>query len=322
MQSVFKTPHFFKKPYFKFIAKQSGPFKNSVILDRNRVYILPTKSGLVFSALLLILLIGSANYDKSLGFVLTFLLVGVGNVALLQTWKNLAGLKLSAGGSTPVFSGSTARFSVQLENTDYNTKHSISICHNGKQFETADVTNATPSFLHFDVETSERGYLNPKQFRIQTEFPTGLFISWTIIDLSMQCLVYPTPLNIKANNINTSAEEDGQSYTTNGSEEYTGLKKYQTGESWRRISWKALARNNELFTKEFSGGQPQLLWIDWNDIQESNIEIKLSILTQMVIDANSNSCHFGLRLPETEISPDAGNTHYHNCLKQLALYGL
>lgn len=322
MQSVFKAPHFFKKPYFKFIAKQAGPFNSTVTLDRNRVYILPTKSGLVFSLLLLILLVGSVNYDKSLGFVLTFLLVGIGNVALLQTWKNLAGLKLSAGGSHPVFAGNNARFTIQLENTDHTKKYAISICHNGKLFETTDVENTKSSYLHFDLKTKKRGYLNPKQIRIQTEFPTGLFISWTIIDLSMQCLVYPSPSEIKANTINTSVEEGGESLSNDGTEEYTGLKKYQTGESWRRISWKAMARNNELYTKEFSGGQPQQLWIDWNDIQEKDIEKKISLLTQMVIDANSKDYHYGLRLPEVEIAPDIGNAHYHQCLKQLALYGI
>ena len=42
--------------------------------------------------LLLLLLVGSVNYGKSLGYMLTFLLAGLGNVAMFSTWRNLAGL--------------------------------------------------------------------------------------------------------------------------------------------------------------------------------------------------------------------------------------
>ena len=317
----FLPTKFFRKPYIKFVFNRSGPFDKPITLDRKRVYILPTKSGIIFSILLLVLLIGSVNYDKSLGFVLTFLLVGVGNVALLATWKNLAGLTLSAGGSPPVFASDTATFEVQLKSNEPKTKYAISISHGGKTHETIDVKANGVSRIHFDVNTHHRGYYNPKQFRLFTEFPMGLFISWTIIDLSMSCLVYPTPADRLSPEATNAIEAGSQSLNSSGLEEYSGLKKYQPGDSWRRISWKAMARNNELFIKEFSGGQPQLLWIDWNEIQASTTEERLSIMARMIIEAESNSCHYGLRLDKSEISPDTGNSHYHHCMKLLALYG-
>jgi len=315
------TSQLFRKPYIKFIFNRSGPFDKPVTLDRNRVYILPTRSGLIFSLLLLLLLIGSVNYDKSLGFVLTFLLVGVGNVALLSTWKNLAGLRLSAGGCAPVFAGDDAVFAVQLENTDQKPKYAIGISHDGTGFETIDVPDNRIHLIHFHLKTRHRGYCNPKQFRLYTEFPMGLFVAWTIIDLSMSCLVYPEPAETFDTSISGATEEGGQSITGTGNEEFTGLKKYQPGESWRRISWKVMARTNQLYTKEFNGGQPQLLWIDWDNIPAKTAEHRLSIMARMVIDAQSSGCHYGLRLNEIELTPDTGNAHYHHCMKCLALYG-
>ena len=44
-----------------------------VVLDRKRIYILPTRRGLLFAVFLLVMLLGSINYALSLGFVLTFL---------------------------------------------------------------------------------------------------------------------------------------------------------------------------------------------------------------------------------------------------------
>ena len=317
---MFKFSTLFRKPYIKFVFNRSGPFDKPITLDRDRVYILPTKSGIIFSILLLVLLIGSVNYDKSLGFVLTFLLVGIGNVALLATWKNLAGLTLSSGGSTPVFAGETATFTVRLKNTDLKTKYAISISHDGTTYDTIDVLGAKTSLIHFDVKTEHRGYYNPRQFRLYTEFPMGLFISWTIIDLAMSCLVYPAPASIINSEITAAIEEGGQSLNSHGLEDFTGLKKYQPGESWRRISWKAAAKSNELYTKEFSGGQPQLLWIDWDQIQAVTTEQRISIMARLIIDAESMGSHYGLRLHKTEISPDIGYSHYHRCMKCLALY--
>lgn len=319
--SLLKPFNLFRKPYIKFIFNRAGPFDKPVTLDRTRVYILPTKSGIVFSILLFVLLIGSVNYDKSLGFILTFLLVGVGNVVLLATWKNLAGLRLSTTGSAPVFAGEDATFTVQLKNTDQNTKYAISISHNEKTHETVDVEGGKVSNIHFNVKTHRRGYYDPKQFRLFTEFPMGIFISWTIIDLSMSCLVYPAPASIINPALTNAIEEGDGSLNNPGLEEFSGLKKYQPGESWRRISWKAFARNNELFTKEFIGGQPQQLWIDWNEIQASDNEERLSIMARLILDAQSNGYHYGLKLESTVIAPEIGNTHYHHCMKCLALYG-
>ena len=317
----FKPSSYFRKPYIKFVFNRSGPFDKPVTLDRKRVYILPTKSGIIFSILLLVLLIGSVNYDKSLGFILTFLLVGVGNVALLATWKNLAGLTLSAGGSTPVFSGEEASFSVKLKNNDLKTKYAITLNHDGKTHETVDVAAGETAFIHFDVKTSSRGYFDPKQFRLFTEYPMGLFVSWTIIDLAMSCLAYPKPADTINPEMTNAIEEGSQALNSRGHEEFTGLKKYQPGESWRNISWKALAKSNELYTKEFSGGQPQILWIDWNEIPAPTNEQRLSIMARLIIDAETTGNHYGLRLEKIEALPDIGFTHYHHCMKHLALYG-
>ena len=67
------------------------------MLGQRRVYILPTSAGLMFGVTLVLLLIGSINYNLSLGYVLTFLLAGIGIVSMLHTWRNLARVALRPG---------------------------------------------------------------------------------------------------------------------------------------------------------------------------------------------------------------------------------
>lgn len=321
LKSFFRLPDFSRKPVLKFISKRTGPFKGTVVLDRNRVYILPTKAGLIFLLLLLLLLLGSLNFNKSLGFVLTFILVGLGNVAMFSTWKNLAGLRLRAGGSLPVFTGEKAVFAVQLESPDAQPRYSIAVTYEGQEFEVVDVPVDALSLLHFEVNTIQRGLLDAGRFRLFTEFPAGLFVAWTWIDLSMQCLVYPRPAMRAEIPVAMSSEEGDHAVQGAGLEEYAGLRKYQPGDSWRRIAWKTVARTDELVTKEFVGGQPQMQWIDWYTLTSSSTEAKLSVMTRLVIDAEEAGRLYGLRLPDIEIEPAHGHTQYTRCLKVLALYG-
>ena len=76
-----------------------------------------------------------------------------------------------------------------------------------------------------------------------------------------------------------------------------------------------------MHTKEFTGGQPQLLWIDWHAQAAAGIEARLSRMARLVIDAETGNNLYGLRLPGCEIKPDRGGKHYHRCLKALAVFG-
>src|ERR1700704_4488035 len=87
------------------IFPPKGPEIGPVALGQRRVYILPTRGGLMFGVTIVLMLIGSINYNLSLGYVLVFLLAGNGMVSMLHTWRNLARLALSSAKSGPVFVG-------------------------------------------------------------------------------------------------------------------------------------------------------------------------------------------------------------------------
>jgi uncharacterized protein (DUF58 family) len=120
----------------------------------------------------------------------------------------------------------------------------------------------------------------------------------------------------------TGEETDGeQDLSGRGMEEFAGLRDYQPGDSWRRVSWKATARSDRLHTKEFTGGAPETQWIDWLQIAASGTEDRLSRMVRLVIDAEDAHRLYGLRLPDREVPPGHGSRHYQNCLRTLALYG-
>ena len=313
-------PDLSRSPVFKFISRRSGPFDGRVTLTRDRVYIIPTKAGLIFSLLLITLLIGSINYEKNLGFILTFLLAGIGNILLLSTWRNIAGLELRGNDATAVFAGEDACFCVQLINHQLYDRHSIVISQHGEEHDIVDCAASRQQLISFKVKTAQRGKLDAGRFRIHTEFPSGLFVAWTWADLSMTCLVYPEPDNSIELPVFDHSESGEADTTGSGMENFSHLRKYHQGDNINRISWKAVAKTDELFTKQFIGAKPVSHWINWHEIPAKDIEQRLSMMTALVINAERNLQYYGLRLPDKEIAPDSGNEHYHRCLTALALY--
>jgi uncharacterized protein (DUF58 family) len=308
------------RPYFNFINKRSGPYQGNVRLTRDRVYILPTRLGLIFSLLLIVLLIGSINYEKSLGYMLTFLLAAIGNTAMIATWRNIAGLELKALPTSAVFCGEDIHFVVQLINTNSVDRHAITIQHQGLDFDTVDCAANDQVLAGFRCHSQKRGRCDAGKFKLYTQYPTGLFIAWTWLDLSMQAIVYPTPEPLK-HPVNTAQTSNGDSNETgSGQEHFSHLRKYHHGDSMHRVSWKAVARTEQLLTKQFSGANPAREWIDWSTIDARNYEQRLSIMTALVMDAHQCHRQYGLRLPDRVIAPNRSNAHYHRCLRALALF--
>ena len=309
-----------RRPLQKFLAARSGPFPRGVSLDRSRVYILPTKAGALYALLLLLLLLGAINYAKSLGFLLTFLLAGLGHIAMLLTWRNLAGLRLKGMAAAPVFAGERAWFSVRVENPAAEARYALAARYRGEPGETIDIGPARSGLLRFSVCADKRGWLRPGAVRVETEFPLGLFVAWTYVDLALSALVYPAPAESRRAPPPVDTGSGEEHADGDGLEDFIGLRKYQNGDSWRRVSWKAAARTGQLYAKEFRGGQPRLQWIDWFALAVAGTERRLSIMTRMALDAERAGRVYGVRAPGFELRPGRGRAHRHEALKALALY--
>ena len=302
------------------IFPPKGPEISPIVLGQRRVYILPTGAGLMFGVTILVMLIGSINYNLSLGYVLVFLLSGNGMVSMLHTWRNLARISLRPGKADPVFAGQRAAFRIYIENTSSLPRTSLGVQLTGTEPEFHDVPRGSSKLIELKVATANRGLLYPGRLRIFTTYPVGLFYAWAIVDLGMHCLVYPQP---EAGRcilpLATTSAGEGQAMRA-GEEDFAGLRTFRAGDSPRRIAWKAFARTEVLLSKQFSGGAAAEIWLDFRDLPVMEIEAKLSRLTRWVIESEAAGIRYGLRLPGTELDPDSGVPHRERCLQALALF--
>lgn len=303
------------------IFPPKGVEQAPVSLSQRRVYILPTKAGLLFAMTLALMLIGSINYNLSLGYGLTFLLAGTGVVSMLHTWRNLAHLKLRPGKTEPVFAGSEAAFSVLVDNRGRVTRRSLAIRFGSNEPTYADVEASSEAKVQANIPAPRRGIFRPGRFRIYTSYPLGLFYAWANVELDLTCLVYPAPEagDVPLPELHPVAGPG--SATGRGEEDFAGLRNYRPGDSPRRIAWKSVARNDVFATKLFSGASGTQLWLDYANMPESlGLEQRLSRMTRWVLDATHAGQQFGLRLPDREIEFGTGEAQQTRCLEVLALY--
>lgn len=304
------------------IFPPKGAERGPVLLSQRRVYILPSRAGVLFAITLVLMLIGSINYSLSLGYGLTFLLAGTGIVSMLHTWRNLAHIEVRPAKSEPVFAGDRARFCILVNNPGRLPRLSLAIEFPDNDVTLFDAPQGTETEVRVRLPASRRGLLRPGRFRMSTTYPIGLFYAWANVELEMTCLVYPAPeAALTAFPVARSTSGRGGA-AGRGDEDFAGLREYRPGDSPRRIAWKAVAHSEAIVTKLFAGSPSAAeLWFDLADTPASiGLERRLSRLTRWVLEAHVAALHFGLRLPGIEIAPASGTTHRNRCLEALALY--
>lgn len=293
---------------------------HTVVLDRRHVYILPSKSGVLFGLMLVGMLIGSINYSLNLGYALAFWLMGLGVVAMLHTWRNLAYLSITAGKCPPVFAGETARFTIKIADDRGRERFAIGLRFGDQPPVFCDVPAFGISEPVLQIHAQQRGWLTLGRIGIFTRFPLGLFHTWGYADLGQACLVYPQPAPYGMPLPVALPQHHSQGLlTAHGDEDLSGIRAYRLGDSMRRVDWKASAREQGMYTKEFEGQGQLVPWLDWDTLPGNDSEHKLSQLTRWVLDAHEAGLSFGLRLPGVALQPARGEAHFREALKMLAL---
>lgn len=294
----------------------------SVRLDQRRIFVMPTAVGMAFLLALLLMLIAAINYQNSLAYALTFLLGSVFFVAILHTWRNLAALVLQAGGSQAVFLGEQARLRVRLESPG-RLYQAVALGWPRSGLQLVDVPAGGTCEVELSLPSEHRGWLRPGRLRVESRFPLGILVAWSWVDLQLAALVYPRPTAGDLPQVGSLAEEqnDGARASGTGGDDYQGLRPWQSGDSRRRLDWKAFSRGQGLLVKDFSALVGQEPMLDF-DALDGDIEARLSLLCHWVVELAERQQPFALRIAATTIGPDTGADHRSRCLRELALFGL
>lgn len=309
------------KRRFNFPWRQPEAEPGPIRLNARRLYILPTRIGLVFGLLLFGLLLASVNYGISLGYLFTFLLAGVGFVGLFHTQRNLLHVTLQPLATAPVFAGEAARFRLALDNPGRQPRGGFTLVHDAGTSRPGDLPPAGNGKLELLLAQPRRGLHRPGRLSLASTWPLGLFRCWTVFALDWSVLVYPRPAATPLPLPTPSGTGNRTSRPRPGDDEFAMLREYRPGDSPRRIAWKSVARGQPPLTKQFAGVGGEELWLDWQDCPETDTEARLSRLTRWALDAEQAGHAWGLNLPGFRLAPGHGEHHLRQGLEALARHG-
>ena len=310
---------FWKRTYWQQFFRIATTTNQTAVLNPRRIYIIPTRWGLLYGVMLIALLVGSINYSLSLGYYVTFLLASLGNIAMLHTWRNLVHLQIEVLHAKPVFAGNLAQVTLKISDNKNRPRYNIAARFADNTVTSNDIKNNTSQAFELALSTQKRGWQSVPRIALYTEFPLSLFHAWAYVDNPFQLLVYAKPSEINSlqpESIDAGAK--GNSNLAQGDDDFFGHKSYHIGDSLSRVDWKASSRGVGMLTKQYSGTGQSTLWLDWA-ATDGDHEARISLLSKWVIEANMANQTYGLKLPASRIEPASHDAHYHQCLRALAL---
>lgn len=295
------------------------PPSSKTTLDMRSIFILPSRFGLLYLLVCLVIFLLGTNYQNNLVMGLSFLLFSIFNTCIIFAYRNLSGLTLTA--VTPELAQAGKPIDVQLHFESVNDKFAIELdSGSGHQAMLRHVTGKQCR-LTLPFPAGQRGRHQIPRFKVISHFPLGLCSCWSRVDLDVSLWLYPKPLSCRlALSAMPSGSDEGWHYQaeTAGDDQLDSLIPYRTGESLSRVSWRHLASGRGMWQKSFSDQQSPPVWLHEQQFPASNRETVLSKMSFQVKLLSAQDLFFGMQLGSMRIAPDRGEQHCKRCLQHLA----
>lgn len=316
------------------------PRQDQLRLTQRNLYILPTRAGWGFAAVVGVLLLASINEQINLGYALAFLLGGAGLAALYQTHGNLQGISLSLGSPSSVHAGQIVQLPVTLTNQHRRLwRCALAVSASGAEpmspqaaAQFTDLPPGQDACVVIDVPALRRGRQTLPRLVIETRYPLGLFRAWSYWRPRSEVLVWPAldahapplPDNDSTDPALATAHQSRQ-----GQDLPEGLRDYRRGDPARWIAWKksslTLATGAGLVTREPASSRAPDRWLDFErslGLSGMGAEQRLSRLASWLLLAEQEAAAmgraYGLKLPGRVIACGQGPAHLRHCLDTLA----
>jgi uncharacterized protein (DUF58 family) len=306
------------------------PASDTLVLTHRNVYILPTRPGLMLALTLLLLLVGSINYQLNLGYLLTFLIAGSTVVGMHMAHRNLRGLRLQLHPEAAVHAGQPMRIRIDLHNPDRRHRYGVGLAWWPQAGEPVwvDVPAADTHSVWLQWPTPARGWHPLPPLQLTSRFPLGTFAVWSWWQPASRVLVYPA-IEAHAPPLPAGPADHGDTPPADAAaarrDEWSGIRPYQRGDALNELVWKLIARRDDDAPNGWvsrEGARPPAVerWLDSRHCGLSETEAQRSRLCAWVLAAEQRGWTYGLQLPGQRLAPDQGPAHCRLCLEALACH--
>ena len=300
-------------------ARRHGRDSLPIKINRRRIYILPTRFGVMLACMLVAMLIAALNYNSNLGLAFGFLMASIALVTMHHCNRNLLGLQVDVTTEVDAFAGREASFEFVLRNDSGVERRDVEIrCLAAAGMRSVPARSSEAVLVA--VPMPRRGIVRIAQFELRTRYPFGWFHAWTYVQGALTVYVAPAPHGSRTLPA-VAGSGTGSRSETRGDEDFAGLRAYEPGVPLKHMAWKVLARGGEPAVQSYTSLAALPEWLEWSALEGEDIEMRLSQLCLWVLESESAQRIYGLRIPGREIPPARGAAHRFACLRALAMFG-
>lgn len=310
-------------------ARRHGADALPVKIERRRIYILPTRFGLMLTALLVAMLVAGLNYSSNLGLVFAFFMVSTVLVAMHHCHRNLLGLTVDVKAEVDAFAGSDAAFYFMLRNESAVDRCDVEVRLGTATDSPRMIVQATRSVAIGSYEevmlaapVTNRGVSRWNQFELRTTYPFGWFRAWTYVHAPLTAYVAPSPRGNRPLPPAAAVAGDSARSDSRGEEDFAGLRSYAPGIPLKHMAWKTLARGGEAAVRVYTDPAARPEWLEWSSLHGLDTETRLSQLCRWITASETGHAPYGLRMPQIDVPPGRGPAHRSRCLRALACHGM
>lgn len=310
-----------REPFARWVRRRQGEDRLPATVATRRIYILPTRAGVAFAALVFVMLLAGLNYSNSVATMITFLFAGFGLIAMHLTHRNLAGLVLRDVATVDAFAGEHGQLLLTVENSADTPRIGID-CETAESPRVAlDIPAGGQARADLSQPLTRRGRARIDRIQLSTKFPFGLFRAWTYVHYDVALIAWPVPRGRFEPPPEAATGGNAPSVHRVRDEEWAGLREFRSGDSPRQVAWRAYARGRGLLVKTYQSPAAHHRTFDLATVPGAELEARLEQLSAWIMAAHARGELYGLTLGPLTLAPESGIKHREACLRALALFG-
>ena len=310
----------FRTRRFKSWLDRRVPPAQAIRLTHRNIFIVPTRQGFGFVLILLLVLIAGINYQNALAHALAFLMLGLFLVAMLQTYRNLAGLVLSQTVPIEGFVGQKISVAFQVQSDAGRVHDGLSFFWPNRPIGQGFAVDRNGTTIFRQAIPDHRGWYEPGRLRLETVYPFGLFRAWSWLDFDCRILSYPKPVPCDRWVSQDASTPQAGRRSSLGADEVKALKDFQDGDDQRHIHWRASAKLDRLMVKSYESEQSTSPWLRLAGLEMLPMADRLGGLAYLIEAASKRGDAFGLDLYGQQLPVASGPGQERKALKRLALF--
>ncbi len=296
-----------------------------------------TRNSIYFIVITIIIFGAGLNTQANLLFFIGYLLIGIFIIAIIFSARNLKGLTVQRKTESVAFQNQVVDVELKIDSVEPRLflllmdKFLPAIeSDREKNFFIYSTKKDESIIFKYSITASKRGrhMLGPTQ--ITSLYPFLLVSRNSIEENYSTILIYPEIskiMNFPTYEQILTSSSNKIITTIGGSNEFYGIREYQSGDSIRIIDWKVSARFNKLVVKEFEKqlGHSSYIILDINSEgtigsgTDSNFERSINITASITKNRIENNDNIGLIWGREHIFPSTGPEQLYAILNNLAL---